>query len=71
MSLLVHVEFLGMTVKRTVIDEGPATSVMSLACGKGLGAHTLTVPNFGNSKVLWNFVSGFATQNSLRGVGVE
>ena len=31
-SLLVHVECLGMTVKRTVIDEGVTASVMSLAC---------------------------------------
>ena len=37
-SLLVHVECLGMTVKRTVIDEGAAASVMSLACWKGLGS---------------------------------
>ena len=41
-SLLVHVECLGMTVKRTVIDEGAAASVMSLACWKGLGSPELS-----------------------------
>ena len=30
-----------MTVKRTVIDEGVATSVMSLSCWKGLGSPEL------------------------------
>ena len=37
-SLLIHVECLNMTVKRTVIDEGAAASVMSLSCWKGLGS---------------------------------
>ena len=40
-SLLVHVECLGMTVKRTVIDEGTAASMMSLAYWKGLGSPEL------------------------------
>ena len=39
--------------------------------GKPVGAHTLTVPNFGNSAVFVEVVSGVTTQNSLRGVGVE
>ena len=37
MSLLIHVECLNKTVKCTVIDEGVAASMMSLACWKGLG----------------------------------
>ena len=37
----------------------------------GVGALTLTVPNFGNSAVFVEVVSGVMTQNSLRGVGVE
>ena len=37
----------------------------------GVGARTLTVPNFGNSAVFVQVVSGVMTQNSLRGVGVE
>ena len=41
-SLLVHVECLGMTVKRTVIDEGAAASMMSLSCWKGLGSPELS-----------------------------
>ena len=36
-----------------------------------VGARTLTVPNFGNSVVFVEVVSGVTTQNSLRGVGVE
>ena len=36
-----------------------------------VGARTLTVPNFGNSAVFVGVVSGFMTQNSLRGVEVE
>ena len=40
-SLLVHVECLGMTIKCTVIDEGAAASVMSLSCWKGLGSPEL------------------------------
>ena len=42
MSLFIHVEFLNKTVKCTVIDEGTATSVMSLACWKGLGSPELS-----------------------------
>ena len=42
MSLLVHVECLNMIVKPTVIDEGAATSVMSLSCWKGLGSPELS-----------------------------
>ena len=34
--LLIHVECLNMTVKRTGIDEGVAASVISLSCWKGL-----------------------------------
>ena len=41
-SLLVHVECLGMTVKHTVIDEGAVASVMSLSCWKGLGSPELS-----------------------------
>ena len=41
-SLLVHVECLNMTVKRTVIDEGAAASVMSLSYWKGLGSPELS-----------------------------
>ena len=37
----------------------------------GVWACTLTVPNFGNSAVFVQVVSGVMTQNSLRGVGVE
>ena len=36
-SLLIHVECLNMTIKRTMIGEGAAASVMSLSCWKGLG----------------------------------
>ena len=36
-----------------------------------VGAHTLTVPIFGNSTVFVEVVRGVMTQNSLRGVGVE
>ena len=41
-SLLIHVECLNMTVKRTMIDEGAAASVMSLSCWKGLGSLELS-----------------------------
>ena len=41
-SLLVHIECLGMTVICTMIDEGAAASVMSLACWKGLGSSELS-----------------------------
>ena len=41
-SLLVHVEFLNMIVKSTVIDEGASASVMSLACWKGLSSPELS-----------------------------
>ena len=34
-SLLIHVECLNMTVKRTVIDEGIVASMISLSCWKG------------------------------------
>ena len=37
-SFLIHIECLNMTIKRTVIDEGVAASVMSLSCWKGLGS---------------------------------
>ena len=42
MSLLIHVEYLNMTVKRTVIDEGAAASVMSLSCWKGFNSPELS-----------------------------
>ena len=42
MSLLIHVECLNMTVKRTMIDEGATASVMSLSCWKGLGSLELS-----------------------------
>ena len=38
---------------------------------ESVGARTLMVPNFGNSAVFVEVVSGVTTQNSLRGVGVE
>ena len=41
-SLLIHVEFLNMTVKHTVIDQGVVASVMSLSCWKGLGSPELS-----------------------------
>ena len=41
-SLLIHVECLNMIVKRTVIDEGAAASVMSLSCWKGLSSPKLS-----------------------------
>ena len=41
-SLLIHVECLNMTVKRTVIDERDATSVMYLSCWNGLGSPELS-----------------------------
>ena len=42
MSLFIHVECLNMTIKRTVIDEGAAASVMSRSCWKGLGSPELS-----------------------------
>ena len=41
-SLLIHVECFKNTVKCTVIDEGVATSMMSLSCWKGLVSPTLS-----------------------------
>ena len=41
-SLLIHVECLNYTIKRTVIDEGVAASMMSSACWKGIGSPTLS-----------------------------
>ena len=41
-SLLIHVECLNNTIKLIVIDEGTATSVLSLMCWKGLGSPTLS-----------------------------
>ena len=41
-SLLIHVECLNKTVKRTVIDKGAAAFVMSLVCWKGLGSPELS-----------------------------
>ena len=42
MSLLIHVECLNMTFKRTVIDEGVAACMMSFSCWKGLGSPELS-----------------------------
>ena len=42
MSILVHVECLNNTIKRTLIDEGTTASVMSLSCWKGLGSPELS-----------------------------
>ena len=41
-ALLVHAECLNMTIKRTMIGEGAAASMMSLSCWKGLGSLTLS-----------------------------
>ena len=41
-SLLINVECINMIVTRTVIDEGAATSMMSLFCWKGLGSPELS-----------------------------
>ena len=41
-SLLIHIECLNMTIKCSVINEGIATSVMSLSCWKGLGSPELS-----------------------------
>ena len=41
-SLLIHVECLNKTIKRTVIDEGVVASVMSSSCWKGLGSPKLS-----------------------------
>ena len=41
-SLLIHVEFLNMTVKHTMIDEGVVASVMSLLSWKGLSSPELS-----------------------------
>ena len=42
MSLLIHVECINMTIKRTFIDEGGTASMMSLSCWKGLGSPELS-----------------------------
>ena len=41
-SLLIHVECLNNTIMHTIIDEGVATSMMSLSCWKGLGSPKLS-----------------------------
>ena len=41
-SLLVHVECLNNTIKHTMIDEGAATSVMSLSWCNALGSPALS-----------------------------
>ena len=41
-SLLIHVECLNNTIMRTIIDEGVATSIMSLSYWKGLGSPMLS-----------------------------
>ena len=41
-SLFIQLEFLNMTVKCTVIDEGTAASMMSLSCWKGFGSPKLS-----------------------------
>ena len=40
-SLLIHVKCLNNTIMHTMIDEGATTSMMYLACWKGLGSPTL------------------------------
>ena len=42
MSLLIHVECINMTIKRTVIYEGAAASMMFLSGWKGLGSPELS-----------------------------
>ena len=41
-DLLVYVEWMNKRIKHTLVDEGVVTSVMSLACWKGLGSPTLS-----------------------------
>ena len=41
-SLLIHAEFLNMTVKCIMIDEGTTASMMSLSCWKGLDSPELS-----------------------------
>jgi hypothetical protein len=38
----IHVESMNITIKRTVIDEGASTSVMSLSCWKSIGSPPLS-----------------------------
>ena len=41
-SLFIHVEFLNMTIKHTMIDKDAIASVMSLSCWKVLGSPKLS-----------------------------
>ena len=41
-AFLVHMECLNNTIKHTIIDEGAVTSMMPLACWKGLGSPVLS-----------------------------
>ena len=34
----IHVSYKGVNIRRTVVDEGSSTYVMSLSCWKGLGS---------------------------------
>jgi hypothetical protein len=38
----IHVEYSKYTIKRTIVDEGAATCVMSLVCWKALGSPTIS-----------------------------
>jgi hypothetical protein len=38
----IHVEYMKFTIKRTVIDEGDATCVLSLTCWKAIASSTLS-----------------------------
>jgi len=38
----IHVKYMNFTIKRTVIDKGASTSVMSLACWKSIGSPPLS-----------------------------
>jgi hypothetical protein len=38
----IHVGYLNYTIKRTVVDEGDATCVMSLVCWKAQGSPTIS-----------------------------
>ena len=39
----VHVECLNNIIKRTIVDEGVATSMMSISCWQGIGSPTLYI----------------------------
>jgi hypothetical protein len=43
MAFQIHVEYMKITIKHTVIDEGVVTCVMSLTCWKSIGSPTLSI----------------------------